>query len=208
MKTKVAFITGITGQDGAYLAKHVYGLTESNCIDEMSPPSVHLYYAFSKLASEEALGSAFPDNLVVVRLFNYSGSGQSIQFLNPKLVSHFVKRLKVVWLGKLYPIRDYNDVRNVCSVYKNILVSNRGAMTLNICSGVGMSIAKILTMIEDISGHIMEVRVEPSLVRKGEPRVQVSSVLKLIELGLYSYKFPIQDLLQDLYIQQINYVDR
>jgi GDP-6-deoxy-D-talose 4-dehydrogenase len=97
---------------------NVYGNCESSPIPESQAPAPVNHYAMSKLAMEHMARSRFTQlPLVVTRPFNYTGPGQSDQFVIPKLVDHFHRRRPRVTMGNLHVQREYNDVRFVCEAY-------------------------------------------------------------------------------------------
>ncbi|MDV6321532.1 NAD-dependent epimerase/dehydratase family protein, partial [Chromohalobacter sp. HP20-39] len=78
--------------------------------------------------------------------FNYTGIGQPLNFLLPKIVKHFADRAPVLELGNLDVIRDFSDVRNVVDVYSRLLGADVAGQTFNVCSGTGYSLRDILAI--------------------------------------------------------------
>ena len=67
----------------------VYGNQKTSVLDESLAPSPNNYYGISKLAMEFMVRNyfeAFP--VIITRPFNYTGIGQSKNFVVPKIVSH------------------------------------------------------------------------------------------------------------------------
>ncbi|MFA6230629.1 MAG: NAD-dependent epimerase/dehydratase family protein [Rhodanobacter sp.] len=148
---------------------NVYGNAEVEPITEDTPPAPANDYAVSKL-SMEYIARLWMDRLriVITRPFNYTGVGQSEQFLIPKIVSHFRRGEKVIELGNTRVARDFGDVRDVARAYAAIVQASPVGETLNICSGVGHSLGDVLDMMADIAGYPIEVRVNPAFVRSNE----------------------------------------
>jgi GDP-6-deoxy-D-talose 4-dehydrogenase len=151
---------------------NVYGNSRQEVLDESVPPSPSNDYAVSKVAMEY-MASLWRDKLpiILVRPFNYTGVGQAENFLVPKIVAHFQRRASFIELGNLDVWRDFSDVRFVANVYAALLRSP-GAIgtTLNVCSGSAHSLGEIIEMCEQITGHQIEVRVNPDFVRANEVR--------------------------------------
>jgi nucleoside-diphosphate-sugar epimerase len=147
---------------------NVYGNTLREPITEDTPPQPMNDYAVSKCAMEQmaALWSAqLP--LTVVRPFNYTGVGQSLSFLIPKIVDAFRRRAGEIELGNIEVARDFSDVRDVVEAYRRLLsLSPRGVF--NVCSGQALSIREVLGQLEKITGHALAIRVNPAFVRGNE----------------------------------------
>ena len=149
---------------------NVYGNARVDAIGEDTPPRPDNDYAVSKLAMEH-LTALWRDRLpiTVVRPFNYTGVGQSLQFLVPKIVDAFRCRAGRIELGNLDVERDFSDVRDVVEAYARLLAAPAGAV-LNVCSGNTHSLLDILRIATDLSGHTPEVSVNPAFVRANEVR--------------------------------------
>jgi nucleoside-diphosphate-sugar epimerase len=149
---------------------NIYGNASVPVIDERTPAAPTNDYAVAKLAMEYLAG-LYADRLrcVTVRPFNYTGVGQSGNFLLPKIVRHVHERAPVIELGNLDVARDFSDVRSVARYYRILLQTPAVAgMTLNVCSGRAYSLREVLDMAREISGHAMDVRVNPAFVRANE----------------------------------------
>lgn len=154
---------------------NVYGNVERDFVDENAALSPMNDYAVSKLAMEYVgkLWRELP--IIIVRPFNYTGVGQSANFLLPKLVSGFRARTPEIELGNLNVVRDFSDVRTVVSIYRALLNRKYAGKILNICSGVGYSLEDILGMMERITGHHPAIRVNQKFIRENEVRRLVGS---------------------------------
>jgi len=148
---------------------NIYGNTEVEPITEDTPPAPANDYAVSKLAMEY-MARLWADRLpiVITRPFNYTGVGQSEQFLIPKIVGHFRRGEQVIELGNTAVIRDFGDVRDVAKAYASIVKALPLGGSFNICSGVGHSLGGILDMMATIAGYRIEVHVNQAFVRTNE----------------------------------------
>lgn len=148
---------------------NVYGNCAQSPIAETQPPAPVNHYATSKLAMEH-MAQAYADRLpvVITRPFNYTGPGQSLSFLIPKIVDHFVRCAPVIELGNLHVEREFNDVRMVCEAYLGLLEHGVPGQIYNVCSGQPHTLQSVLGVMMELTGHRPEVRVNPSLVRANE----------------------------------------
>jgi nucleoside-diphosphate-sugar epimerase len=158
---------------------NVYGNADVDPILEEQAPRPANDYAVSKAAMEQmaALWSATLP-LTIVRPFNYTGVGQSKQFLVPKIVDAFARRAPRLELGNIDVERDFSDVRDVVHAYRLLLeISPRG--TFNVCSERVCSLRQVLDMTKEISGHSTEIHVNPAFVRANEVRTLRGSAKRL-----------------------------
>lgn len=166
-----ALSKGGYGKDGVVLASsaNVYGNALASPVSENTVPAPANDYAVSKLAMEY-VAKLFANQLpiVITRPFNYTGVGQDPKFLVPKIVSHFRQRAPQIELGNLDVARDFSDVRDVAAVYAALLEHQTAGDTINICSGHAIALGDIVNMCREITGHSIEVAVNPAFVRANE----------------------------------------
>ena len=150
---------------------NVYGNSRDGVLDESTPPNPANDYAVSKLAMEY-MARLWMRHLPVVlaRPFNYTGRGQSPDFLLPKIVDHFRRRAERIELGNLDVWRDFSDVRAVAEAYRRLLEADAAGQVVNICSGHTYSLRQVLAMVEALTGHSIRVEVNPAFVRADEVR--------------------------------------
>jgi nucleoside-diphosphate-sugar epimerase len=149
---------------------NIYGNQTSGVLTEKHPPRPANDYAVSKVAMEY-VGQMYADRLPIIttRPFNYTGVGQSLNFLIPKIVDHVRRRADHIELGNLDIARDFSDVRALVAAYAG-LIEQESAIggTYNICSGRAYSLREIVEMAQELSGHSIEVRVNPAFVRDND----------------------------------------
>lgn len=162
---------------------NVYGNAAGGVLAETTPPNPANDYAVSKLAMEH-MARLYSDRLpiVITRPFNYTGVGQSNDFLLPKIVEHFRQQAPVIRLGNLDVSRDFSDVRTVAEAYRRLLGACPSGETVNICSGRSTSLDEVLRMAESITGHGIEVKVDPAFVRANEVKTLCGDASKLNRL--------------------------
>lgn len=170
------------GLDCVLLASsaNIYGNRTEGVLAEDALPDPANDYAVSKLGMEYMARLWMPRlPIVIARPFNYTGVGQSENFLIPKIVSHFQRKAAVIELGNLDVWRDFSDVRAVASAYRGLLEARPVNSVFNVCSGHAVSLREVIAQIEAITGHTMEVRVNPAFVRANEVRTLTGGAAKL-----------------------------
>lgn len=148
---------------------NIYGNCPTSPIAEDQAPAPVNHYATSKLAMEH-MARTWADQLpiVITRPFNYTGAGQGGQFLIPKLVDHFARRAAHIELGNLHVEREFNDVRMVCDAYLGLLAHGQPGQAYNVCTGQTYTLQQVLNTLTQLTGHALQVQVNPAFVRANE----------------------------------------
>ena len=138
------------------------------------------HYAMSKVAMEE-MAKTFMDRLpiIIARPFNYTGPGQKGNFLIPKLIAHFTQKNASIELGNLNVEREFNDINMICEAYLNLLQYGTPAETYNVGSGNARSLKQVINTLIQMTGHAIEVKVNPDFVRANEVRRMCADPAKL-----------------------------
>lgn len=151
---------------------NVYGDSQIELLEENGPVAPANDYAVSKLAMEHMARlwmGRLP--LIITRPFNYTGVGQAENFLVPKIVSHFRRRIEQIELGNLDVSRDFSDVRTIVHVYRRLLESSEAVgQTFNVSSGIAYSLREVVGLCEELTGHQIKLKVNPAFVRANEVR--------------------------------------
>jgi GDP-6-deoxy-D-talose 4-dehydrogenase len=160
---------------------NVYGNAREGVLDEELSFAPANDYGVSKVALEYVATlykARLP--LIVVRPFNYTGRGQSAQFIVPKIVNHARDRAPEIELGNLDVARDFSDVRTVAEAYAKLLEEPKAiGGTFNVCSGRAVSLRELLELVWQLSNHRFDVRVNPAFVRENDVRVLLGSKEKI-----------------------------
>lgn len=172
----------------------VYGggdapMSESSALN---PQSV---YAESKIYMEEQIAkSGLP--FIIARPFNYTGAGQSENFLIPKIVRHFKDKASIIKLGNLTPKREYNDINDVARIYTQLLELETDGEIFNIGSGKAYSIEQILQILRRLSGRDIAVQSDAKFIRANDPALLVCDTAKLLNYGITPCSGDIEALLR------------
>ena len=119
----------------------------------------------------ENMARLFMDRLpiTIARPFNYTGVGQSINYVIPKIVEHFRNGARHIDMGNLAVARDFSDVRDVVCVYRRLLEAPAAVgEVVNVCSGTVSTLAEILGLAKALTGRQIDVRADPALMRPYE----------------------------------------
>ncbi|MDC0225498.1 GDP-mannose 4,6-dehydratase [Gammaproteobacteria bacterium] len=148
---------------------HVYGNHEGAQYDEAHPLKPNNHYATSKL-SMELMAQTYMNKLpiLITRPFNYTGPGHSTDFIIPKIVQHFLEKKEIIELGNLETEREYNDIRFICRAYLALLEYGKLGEVYNLCTGLTYRLKDILSIIEKITGHELDITVNKKFIRKND----------------------------------------
>jgi nucleoside-diphosphate-sugar epimerase len=162
---------------------NVYGNASEGLLSETTSPAPANDYAVSKLAMEY-MASLWHDRLpiVITRPFNYTGVGQAENFLLPKIVSHFRRKAEKIELGNLDVWRDFSDVRALVQAYRGLIEAKPLGQTVNVSSGRTYSLREVIAMCSAITGHQLQVEVNPAFVRANEVKTLCGDNSKLRSL--------------------------
>jgi len=175
---------------------NVYGNVSEGLLSEVTPPAPANDYAVSKLAMEYMV-KLWCDRLPIVmtRPFNYTGVGQADNFLLPKIVSHFRRKAERIELGNLDVWRDFSDVRALVKAYRGLIEARPLGETVNVSSGKTYSLREVIAMCSEITGHQLQVEVNPAFVRANEVKTLCGDNAKLRALVPGWQTPPLQDTL-------------
>lgn len=149
----------------------VYGNTDKPLLDENTIPAPVNDYAASKLAMEEMAKKFENLPLFIVRPFNYTGVGQALKFLIPKIVYHFQNKSPLIEMGNLDVAREFNDVRFVSAVYRKLLEKNPVGKIINVCTNNSWTLQEVLSLAEQLTTHSPQIVINKNFVRDNEIRL-------------------------------------
>ncbi|MDV6331044.1 GDP-mannose 4,6-dehydratase [Asticcacaulis sp. 201] len=186
--------------DGVLLTSsaNVYGNSDREVLAETDVVNPANDYAVSKLGME-LMSRQFVHrmNVMIARPFNYTGRGQAGNFLVPKIVDHFKSRQRVIELGNVDVSRDFSDVRSVVAYLARLLeLPQASGQVYNICSGRPVSLQSIIDICERISGHKIEVIINPKFQRANDVKMLVGNPHKLHAVAGVIDTFTMEDTLR------------
>ncbi len=158
----------------------VYGANRSPLLSESSEVQPLSDYAVSKACVElvaKSWMSRVP--ITITRPFNYTGLGQSKNFIIPKILSAFANNRSSLALGNTSVFRDFSDVRDVAEVYKLLVERPSIGEVFNIASGKAVSLTELLDLASTLTGHKLTIERDPDLIRPNEVQYQTGNSKKL-----------------------------
>jgi nucleoside-diphosphate-sugar epimerase len=177
---------------------NVYGNRREGVLKETDGLSPVNDYGVTKVAMEyvaSLYASRLP--LIVVRPFNYTGRGQNTDFIIPKIVAHASTAARTIELGNIDVARDFSDVRTVVDAYARLLTTPQAlGGTYNVSSGRAVSLEEVLHLVARLSGHRLDVTVNPSFVRANEVRHLCGSAAQLKTVIGPLRQIPLEDTLR------------
>lgn len=159
---------------------NIYGNATEGQLGENTPMRPANDYAVSK-AAMEMMANLWLDKLplTIARPFNYTGVGQSSEFLIPKIVDHFRRKAPHIELGNLQVWRDFSDVRDVVRAYRLLAEKQVSGGVVNVGSQALHSLLEVVDMCTRLTGHSLDVRVNPAFARANEVKTLYADVSRL-----------------------------
>lgn len=194
--------SGFAGRFILASSANIYGNRTTAVIRETDMPDPVNHYACSKLLAErfcamsDGVGGGF--RTVLVRPFSCIGVGQKPNFLLPKIIRHFRERAPVIELGNIDVRRDFVDIRDVALVYRRLMTVDNPPDVLHIASNRTWSISEIIDCLSMISGHTIDVRVNPAFVRANDLLFQQGDDSRMRSLGI-TCRYSMEDTLRWMY---------
>lgn len=162
---------------------NVYGNSTEGKLSELASINPMNDYAVSKMAMEY-MAKLWVDKVPVfiTRPFNYTGVGQAVNFLLPKIVKHYRERSGIIELGNIDVWRDFTDVRALSKAYVALLQARPVGETINVCSGRTYSLREVIALCEEITSHHLDIRMNPAFVRSNEVKTLCGDATKLCSI--------------------------
>ncbi|MEV6009973.1 UDP-glucose 4-epimerase GalE [Streptomyces sp. NPDC051976] len=171
----------------------VYGMPDVDLVTEQTPCEPMSPYGETKLAGEwlvNAVGKAHGMATACLRYFNVAGAASpelgdpGIFNLVPMVFQRLAEGKAPLIFGDDYPtpdgtcVRDYIHVADIASAHvaaaRRLTDDPKAALVLNIGTGEGVSVAEMVSIIREVSGHTdLEPEVAPR--RPGDPARVVAS---------------------------------
>ncbi|MBI4558703.1 MAG: GDP-mannose 4,6-dehydratase [Candidatus Hydrogenedentes bacterium] len=184
----------------------VYGSPRWTPITEDHPLNPEEPYAVSKAAADHYcayLAKATGMDIVRLRPFNHSGTGQSDQFVLPSLARQIAaieagKAEPRLMVGNLESARDFSHVDDVVRAYELAALRGNSGEAYNVCSGRSYSIRDVLEILQSLAKIRFAVEVDAARVRNVDVRNIIGSHEKLSAHTDWRPQYSIEYLLRQL----------
>ena len=181
-------------------------LKETTAIHPANP------YAASKAAQEmmaKIYADSFDLDIIQTRSFTHFGPFQKDTFVLAKFAKQLTLIKKktqepILSVGNIDLIRDLTDVKDVANAYNLLLKNGKQGEIYNVCSGKGVSLRTALNeMVKQLAVDV-ELKIDESLLRKGEIRSIVGNNEKIKNDTGWQPEIPLEKSINDL----LNYWDK
>lgn len=167
-KIKCRLLSVGSSEEYGIAEKNELPLTEDRKVKPSNP------YAVSSVAKQnlsDVYVRGFGIDIVKTRSFNHLGPGQASNFFIPSIARQLammqdddLKPSKLV-VGDLSILRDFIDVRDVVKAYWILICQGRKGETYNVCSGKGVKLRKVVSILIELTGKNVEIEVDESRLR-------------------------------------------
>tara|TARA_B100000780_G_C21126955_1_gene457740 strand:- start:808 stop:1707 length:900 start_codon:yes stop_codon:yes gene_type:complete len=175
-------------------------LNEDSLLMPMSP------YSVGKIAAEllctyEHMVNNF--NTIIARPFTHIGPGQSSRFSIASFSNQISKIIQskqdpFIKVGDLSTTRDFTDVRDIVDAYWLLLKHGKSGEIYNVCSGKERKISSLLDKLIYLSNQSIEVKIDPSRLRKAEQQRILGNANKLEKATGWKPNIDYEDTLNDM----------
>jgi NAD dependent epimerase/dehydratase len=157
----------------------VYGTAQYVPIDEKHPLVGQSPYSASKIGADKLAESyflSFGTPVATIRPFNTFGPRQSARAVIPTLITQALSGAKVISLGSMDPVRDFNYVKDTVRGFMAVAACDQavGRVT-NIGRGQGISIAALAELILKLCQSSATLQVDSARIRP-----ETSEVFELV----------------------------
>jgi GDP-4-dehydro-6-deoxy-D-mannose reductase len=176
-------------------------LKEDQKLNPVSP------YAVARISQEylsKLYVNGFGMDVVLTRSFNHIGPMQKSVFVVSSLAKQMVELKKSgknrgnIVTGDVSIVRDFTDVRDVVRAYYLLLNEGKKGHVYNVCSGIGMSLRDIISIMAKQLNIEVNINIDNRLIRPADNRIIVGSNEKIKrELG-WEHVISIEQSLKDI----------
>jgi len=190
-------------------SSEVYGrvLPGDNPVCEDHPMAPVHVYGLSKFVAEllvEIYQKTRGLGVLRLRPFNHIGPRQSDRFVCSSFARQVARidqgmQEPVIRVGDLTPVRDFTDVRDMVRAYRLAAERCAPGSLYQIASGKGVPIASVLEDVLSLTDIPIEVREDPSRLRKSDIPVLFGDSTRFSQATGWRPSFPLPESLRDIF---------
>lgn len=164
-------------------------------------------YAVARM-SQELLSNVYINgygvDIVLTRSFNHIGPGQKDIFVLPSLAKQLIEIKKSgnnrgnIVAGDVSIVRDFTDVRDVVRAYYLLLKKGKKGEVYNVCSGIGMSILDIITMMAKQLNIEVDIIMDDRLIRPADIKIIIGANEKIKRAVGWKNTIPLEKSIKDV----------
>lgn len=167
-------------------------------------------YGSSKRLAEDVCRtyvSCYNMKVHVTRAFNHTGPRRGREFVSSEVTRQIAEGMKglrkEITLGNLEAIRDFSDVRDIVKGYMLCIEKGKAGEVYNLCSGRGMSVAKLVELATSIAmkkglKKKLPVKVDESRLRPTDLPILVGDYSKAKEMLGWEPKIPLEETIEGM----------
>jgi len=180
----------------------VYGNPKSIPIKEEDPTFPTSPYGADKLAFEAYLAAyhnAYNIETISLRYFNAYGQGERHipeTHVIPNYISAIIKDQPIPLTGSIEQVRDFVYIDDIARAHIEALKLD-GHQILNLGSGSGVKLAKLIETLEKVSGKKIKINRKPP--RPGDPKELIADISKIKKLLNWEPKVGLEEGLKRTY---------
>jgi GDP-4-dehydro-6-deoxy-D-mannose reductase len=158
-------------------------------------------YAVARVAQEmlsRVYVRGFQQDIVMTRSFNHIGPHQRVSFVVPSLarqlteIRHCGAAARLV-TGDRSVVRDFVDVRDVVRAYFSLLLDGTPGEIYNVCSGRGVQIDEVVSLMQQQLGTQATLEIDPKLVRPNDNQMIVGSNDKIKQAVGWTPRYALEE---------------
>lgn len=137
-------------------------------------------------------------DVVIGRMFNLIGKGVSDNLVIGAIIKQ-IKKIKngqaasTIFVGNTKPKRDFIDLIDACNGLVHLALEGRAGEVYNICSGISVSIEKIVKMIIDLSDMHIIVAIDEKQIKNADIENSYGSNQKILNETKWQRKTSLQE---------------
>ncbi|MHB8481888.1 MAG: GDP-mannose 4,6-dehydratase [Nitrospiria bacterium] len=190
------------------LSADVYGMVheeEMPLKEERALRPIHPYGLSKAMADLIGYHYFYAYNLPIIRVrpFNHIGPRQSPKFVCSDFASQIARieqglHEPFIEIGNLEAKRDFTDVRDMVRAYRMLIEKGKAGEVYHAASGQAVSIAFVLNALLGMSQVPIEIRTNPTKLRRSDTSLQIGDCSKLKSDTGWMPAIPFKQTLEDI----------